>query len=143
MALTYAIEVGSLALNDNVADTNGAYWYVESFDGWESPEVRITTIALTGSAGAAVGEAFYGPLSVVVEGDCVAPSIAAMWASQARLRAAVTPDPAVWLIVHESPTAQKVPVRLASALRVRLHRAGVGFHFQIPLIAPNPTKVPA
>ena len=64
------IEIGTITLNNLVADGDGTFWYVEpdGLEGWDSPPVVSTVLDIPTVPGGVSAEIKYGPRIITVKG---------------------------------------------------------------------------
>lgn len=91
----------TLSINAGIPDAQGSYWWLEDLDGWDSPDVRGTTLAKISESGERASDLHYRGRSLVFRnGWCESPSESARQHSRDIL-AAVTDlvDTATGLVV--------------------------------------------
>lgn len=129
-----------LEFNTGVADVNGAYWYVNGLEGWDSPALSVVSSRQTQRHGGVLSSSLLEPRAVLVSGLCKTTTEERYWASFNRLMS-VTSN---LLVEHpftlwEGETAKRLMVVRGD--QVRVDHSGVGsFEFQIPLTAYDPLK---
>lgn len=137
--MTLRIDVSSLRMNDDTADSDGVLWGVNAFDGWDNPVISPDVSRLTGRNGAAMLESRYQQRSMVLSGDAIAPSETASWAASNKLSALVPLMTPVTLSVYETVT-KSLDVVAAGPARIRLSASLIYFEWELPLLALNPFK---
>lgn len=137
--------LGGITFNPvpDAADLNGAYWNCDEIDGWDSPGMRQKLLDATGRHGKVAGQQLYDARALVLAGDCVTPSVAAFWASKTRLTTATNLLAATGALVVNEPTPKLAAVMRAGRVRMREYPDAAGFHFEVPLLAPDPRKYAA
>jgi hypothetical protein len=66
-------------------DSYFSEWHVDTFDGWDGPEVHSDLQTITGLTGASPGEWQYGARPMTIKGMCYSRTEAGMWAARNRL----------------------------------------------------------
>ncbi|WP_433357805.1 fibronectin type III domain-containing protein (plasmid) [Microtetraspora malaysiensis] len=131
-------EIGEWAAN--VRDQHGVYWTVEREDGWsDSPPVSALFSEKDASDGAFVGDGWYGPRLIVLEGLADAPSRSAMLAAQERLLSVLPPDQVGLLRVAEAHMTRQAEVRLADQIDIT-DVGALAFRWTLTVRAENPRR---
>lgn len=132
------VTLGSITLGNDVADANGAIWHVSEIDGWDSPELRATVLALTGEDRAAVGPILYGPRALSLRGTAATPTDASFWASRTKLATATAITTTSGTLTVAETATKKITVYRAARVLMRPLGGLHGFEFDVPLVAPDP-----
>ena len=137
MIITY----NGITMGNNVADGNGAYWYVEEMDGWDAAPIRQAADSRTGAHGGFTGVGWYAPRSVVLKGTARASSESIFWASWNALLAKhyESLQTTKLLTVVEGSTTKRLNVQIADGARMKINPSML-MTFEIPMIAPDPFK---
>lgn len=131
------IDLGALRF-DGTADTDGSRWWVETIDGWDSPDDSLDTMTPSGRHGEVLASHLYRGRSLVLAGACIATSEANMWKSHNKLAALVGLTSASTLSVYETVT-KSVDVIRAGKPNL-LVKSPTAFRWQLSLRALNPFK---
>lgn len=124
------------------ADGSGVEWWAEVPMGWSTPTSTARALDRVTAAGSVIVGARVGHRSLLVSNaHVVAPSKTARWAAQNALEATVEGliATAAALSVVEPTATKTLQVRYLSGFIVRV-RSAVAFEFDLPLVAPSPTK---
>lgn len=134
------IHVNSIDMNNGVADGNGALWYVETMQGWDSPEVRSEAIPRPGQHGTVSVEGLYSERTIEINGVCKAPSEAAFYNSWYYLSNQTNyMGRNSFVFSVEEDVHRRCLVRRAGKLR--MEHIGVGaFRFTVTMRADDPMK---
>jgi hypothetical protein len=122
-------------------DSYFSEWHVDTFDGWDGPEVHSDLQTITGLTGASPGEWQYGARPMTIKGMCYSRTEAGMWAARNRLALAtnaITEDGSIY-VTEGSGIALKCTIRRAGRLLMSTKTANV-FEFSIPITAYDPRK---
>jgi len=137
------VTLGAIVMDD-AADSDGIKWTPSwPIEGWETPVVRQTVMALVGADGAAVGNSGYAQRSLVLRGTAswgdADPAL--YWLAQDKLADATdTLETPTTLIVGETTPKQAAVRRTTTPQRFAPLGSFQGMTFQIPLIARDPRK---
>ncbi len=136
--MALVITLGALTLNDDPADANGAMWDVVALEGWDSPELRSSILALPGEDRQAIGPLRYNARALSIVGECVVPTEAAYWLSKTKIMTATELTRAPGTLTVTETTTKKIEVyRIGRVLWRPVHSLRRA-DFEIPLIAPDP-----
>lgn len=105
--------LGSVTLG--AIDGEGVAWYLQTLDGWDSPEVRASWTDREGDHGAWASPAYYGSRPITLGGTIVAPSRVLLEQAMDQLRAAVGLTDTL-LVVYESTPKQALVRRSGKPL---------------------------
>lgn len=128
-----------LAFNTDTPDAQGVYWYVQAFEGWDSPPVRSVAVEPSSRHGSVLARTSLGPRALTMSGLVKAPNSDEFYKAYNYLlgKTSMIFKP-VFLTVSEEIDRIIAVVRAAE---VRLDFMGVNaFAFQIPLTAYDPLK---
>lgn len=134
------VTLGAITFNDNTNDVNGAKWWVDKIDGWDSPSIRQSLFDLTGADGQAIAEARFRARPLVLSGQCQTSSQTVLDASRDRLADISQQLTAPRLLTVNETTAKQVLVVRAGELRMRDYVGAGAFDFELPLLAVDPRK---
>lgn len=136
------VSLGAINFNDDTPDSNGALWYLTEWEGWDSPQQRLTSMDLPGISGVVTLDNVYGPRSIILRGVCKATSATAHYQAKYRLA-----DVTNALITEVALSATEDIVRTCMVRRsapLRMQEIGKGsFTFEINLQADDPRKYAA
>ncbi len=133
------VTLGALTVGDEIADANGAKWYLDAVEGWDSPELRSVLYNLPGHDRQAMGPVYYNARALSLVGDCHAPTEAGFWASKAKLMGATNlTNTSGTLTLTEGANTRKITVHRGGRVLWRPWPALNGFTYEIPLLAPDP-----
>lgn len=135
--------LGDIDFNDGVADANGALWYIEAMEGWDSPPIRSEVLELPAQHGGVTAEGMYSPREINLRGVCKGNSSAGFYASQYYLQAQTNylnrfTSSALYFSAEEDITRR---LRVLRSGQVRTTNIGSSsFRFEIGLRADDPFK---
>jgi hypothetical protein len=132
------VTLGAVTLGDGAVDANGATWNLSELDGWDSPELRATVLALAGEDRAANGPILYNARALSLKGNCVTPTDAGFWASRTKLSTATLLTTTDGTLTVAETATKKIAVRRAGRVLMRPMGGLFGFEFEVPLIAADP-----
>ncbi|MFF1281045.1 phage distal tail protein [Streptomyces sp. NPDC058299] len=105
--------LGSVTLG--AVDSQGVAWYLQTLEGWDSPEVRSAWTEREGDHGAWASPVYYGSRPITLGGTIVAPSRVLLEQAMDQLRAAAGLTDTL-LVVQESTPKQAVVRRSGKPL---------------------------
>lgn len=133
------MDIGTYQFNTGWTDANGTVFYISSWSGWDSPNLRQSTSDVTNKHASSVLRSYQGSRQISVQGVFRSPSEAAFWASYNGLLGYLA-DPNV---VTTFDVYETVPKRLnvvrGGSIKIDLTGQCQG-KFDIPLIAGDPLK---
>lgn len=124
------------------ADGNGVLWWADVPMGWSTPSSTGRPIERVTAAGSLIVGARPSHRALLVsKATVLAPSRSARWVAQNALEAVVEGliTTAASLSVVEPTATKSLSVRYLSGFLLRV-RSDVSFEFDLPLVAPSPTK---
>lgn len=133
--------LGTISFNSG-ADGSGVEWWADVPMGWSTPTSTARAIDRVTAVGSVIVGARAGHRALLVSNaHVVAPSRTARWAAQNALEAVVEGliTTAASLSVVEPAGTKSLQVRYLSGFVLRV-RSAVAFEFDLPLVAPSPTK---
>jgi hypothetical protein len=122
-------------------DSFGSDWHVDTFEGWDGPDVRHDMREISGIMGGSVGEWIYGPRPMTIKGWCWSPTESKMWQARQRLATitdCVTKD--ALLGVTEGNFGNFVCFIRRTGRLMMDTKTSQAFQFTIPIIAADPRK---
>lgn len=132
------VTLGTLTIGNDVADANGATWYLSAIEGWDSPELRMTLNGLPGEDRQTIGPVLYNARAISLIGDCRTPTEASAWLSKAKLMSATELTRAAGTLTLTETTTKRISVYRAGRVLWKPWHSLLGFDYEIPLIAPDP-----
>lgn len=136
-------DLNGLVFNDNIADENGVYWYVQEIDGWDAPAVRSSSVDPTTRHGVNMVRGLLDARAVVIKGLVKAPTTVTFWGAWDHLQKITNSlfetFPLTVTEHADLPLKRLNVIRAASAVRMR-HVGVNAFSFEVGLIAPDPLK---
>jgi phage-related protein len=134
------IELDDIVFNSNTPDTDGTYWFITEWEGWDSPAVRQNTLEPTSRHGAVIAQGLHGHRPISLSGVVKAPTESAFWSAYNRLLNRTNDLLTTRILrVNEGGTIKEAGVVRSGEVRQRIKGVGA-FEFEIPLIAPDPLK---
>jgi hypothetical protein len=133
------IVLNDIEMNTGVADTGGALWYVDGLDGWDSPNLRQSTLDPTTKHGTLLTEALLGARAVTLRGVCKAPDEDGFWAAYNRLLGATSGLGVPFDLTVSENVDKRLGVVRGGPVRQAISGLG-SFTFEVPLLAPDPLK---
>ncbi len=136
--MAVVVTLGALTINDDVADANGATWYLDAIEGWDSPELRLLLNALPGEDRQSIGPVFYNARALSLVGQCKTPTEAAFWLSKTKLMGATNLTNTAGTLTLTETTTKKISVHRGGRVLMKPLFNLLAFDFEIPLLAPDP-----
>ncbi|MEV5347207.1 phage distal tail protein [Streptomyces achromogenes] len=127
--------LGSVTLG--AVDSEGVAWYLQTLEGWDSPEVRASWTDREGDHGAWASPVYYGSRPITLGGTIVAPSRVLLEQAMDQLRAAAGLTDTL-LVVQESTPKQAV-VRRSGKLLIQYVTATTA-SFNVLVTAADPRR---
>lgn len=130
-----------LTFNSATPDDFGVEWWLGELDGFEFPDVEVTTLPRAGRDGVWLAPSWMRARTVTLRGTLVAPDLATAQQAVNRLAALAALQRSAGVLAVYEHDATQLDVRLAG--RVRFDRSlaeGRHVEFEVPLVAADPRR---
>lgn len=135
------LTLGTISFNDDVADTDGAYWYVD-VDGWNTLPQRENTVTQPATHGGITVLNLYSPRQMTLTGVAKTVNAAGYWLALNKLQTVtnvLTRFTASPLLLTQSEDVDKYVMVVRTSLRTRCID-DVLMQFELTLRADDPFK---
>ena len=134
------IDIGSLQMNNGVADSDGVRWWVgRGIEGWDSAEVQQSVDGVTGHHGGSLAASQYWVRRITIPGRADCPSEEATWAAHARIVSLVgLSSPSAMTVYETAP--KSVDVILGGTPRAEARPSLGRVEWSLSLLALSPFK---
>ena len=131
--------LGSIDFNTGTPDQNGALWFLDKVEGWDSPPQRIQTVEPSSRHGSISTQNLLGARALVLGGVCkTSGGVNGYWAAYNNLLGATAALGVPITLTGYEDVAKSLQVTRAQEVRIEM---GVGsFRFEVPMSAADPVK---